>query len=392
MVKRIAVSIENLYLVLFGIYAALYILDRSLINIHIIYQLYMLCMLVILGAMTIFRLNITLKRLILIGVIGIVFLIAAYVTDRTNMLVWALLVINADAADFRKIVKVSLIAGFPALLFIFACSQVGLIPDYIFNHEGMKAHGMGFSYYSFGCYPLMFNMMSYLYLRKKDITLIEILVLLGMNYACYKFTTLRLTFFIFILISVMFILMVKFDLVKKVDTVLIRVLACLSWIVAFSITIWSALHYRQGSKFWREMDEIVNSRIYMSNKAFSMYNVKWIGQYIEMNGNAYGNHVSAENYFFIDSGYVYILLVDGILFTVLVLLMYTYVTHAAVRSNDKPLAIWAAALVLFTAINNPLVALTYNPFLLYFMHVHRSKRSNTDVFLDLIRSKVRLQL
>ena len=67
-------------------------------------------------------------------------------------------------------------------------------------------------------------------------------------------------------------------------------------------------------------------------------------------------------------------------------------THAAVRSNDKPLAIWAAALVLFTAINNPLVALTYNPFLLYFMHVHRSKRSNTDVFLDLIRSKVRLQM
>ena len=100
----------------------------------------MLCMLVILGVMTIFRLNITLKRLILIVVIGIVFLIAAYVTDRPNMLVWALLVINADAADFRKIVKASLIAGFPALLFIFVCSQVGLIPDYIFNHEGMKAH------------------------------------------------------------------------------------------------------------------------------------------------------------------------------------------------------------------------------------------------------------
>lgn len=376
-IKSIHIPLDHktFYLFLYGAYAALDIIDRSLLNIHTIMQMFMMIVIAGLSSLLLLQKGGSVYKMIGEAVIIGVFTIAAFATNRTNMILIGLFVLTAEYTDFHSLVKVSICCTLPALLFVIGCSLIGVIPDYIFVHKGMKAHSLGYSYYANVPYTLMFNMIAYLYLRGKRLKWLEVGVLLVINQIIFSFSTTRLTYYIFLGVLALYVVFVKLSLFKDVNRGLLKAFALVAYPSAFAVTIWSAWHYSNESEFWKSADDLFNTRISLSNKAFGMYSVKPFGQYIKMLGNAYGNNVTQYTYFYIDSGYVYSLLGYGIVFTAVLLSAYSFLMWYACRTNNKPLLVWTFALLVFTVINNAWTSITYNPLLMYLMIAVKNVRS-----------------
>ena len=105
-----------------------------------------------------------------------------------------------------------------------------------------------------------------------------------------------------------------------------------------------------------------------------------------MLGNNAGRVI--DNYFYIDSGYAYSLLGYGIVFTVLIIFMYSVIYYYCCKNNKKKLFIWITAVALFTMINNTWITLEYNPLLFLFFPVFRDLfESGNDNQSDVLNMK-----
>lgn len=372
-------TLETFYLLLFAGYAALNLLSGTPLPFGLIFKVYQYV--AIAGLLTLFVLKnrVSLKRMALITVIAVIFFIIAQKTGKPTLILSGLFVAFAGFSTFDRIVKVSLISTLPTLLFIVACSKVGIIPDHVFLHEGKVAHSLGFSYYGTVPYIVLFCMIGYLYLRGKKIGWFEIFCMVAVNFLVYKVSTTRLAFFLFFVIIALFIFLIKLNIIKDLNRPVYKFLAALGFPLVFGVTIWISLSYIITSPFWRKVDDFSSKRVMMSNRAFSMYDVKLFGQYIEMHGNGYGDN---GIYFYIDSGYVYTLLGNGLLFTVILLLVYSFMMWASCRMNKKELFVWLAAIMAFSMINNVFTNITYNSAFMAFIpllnYMVETKRSPTE--------------
>ena len=73
---------------------------------------------------------------------------------------------------------------------------------------------------------------------------------------------------------------------------------------------------------------------------------------------------SLSSYFYIDSGYVYALLVYGIIVFLLLIIAHSFIFRYAVVKEDSMLWIWCTEICIFSLLNNSLINLNMNPLLL----------------------------
>ncbi len=304
--------------------------------------------------------------------------IAATSTGRTYLILTALFIICAEKMEFDEIVKTSLIASSLTITFIVLSSIVGIIPNYTYHSSaGRAAMCLGFTYYSKVPYTVCFIFIMYMFLRAYKIKWIEIFILLIANFLLYRVTTVRLTFGIMLIAFALEILLIKFkllDLNKKS----IRLFSSIAYPLFFGVVIIITCLFIQGKPAWiYEINALLSNRLKWNARALTIYPITLFGQYIEMEGNSAIR--VAQNYFYIDSGFFYSLMGYGIFFTIIFLLIYSYLYRYSVKSDNKPLFIWLTCVLVFTLINNTWVTITTNPVLLVFGCLIQSTREQNAV-------------
>lgn len=375
---------ETIYLVLFSVYSFLDVIDRSLLYSYVHPLMKLITTIVCLGMVCLFlvrRLSYLMNEtldwkkitiLVTACVVVIVFMIAMMVTDRNYVLIFSLFIINADTTNIRKIVLCSFCSSLPSLLLVVASSKLGIIKDYIFRADDRIAHCFGYLYYTTMPYIALYLGIGYLFLKGRNLRWIEILVLSVINYGIYQYTTTRLTFFIFVGVLIIDILLVKFDWLC-LDRPFFRVVMSFAFPAGCLFTYWCAQNYTYASEFWRKMDKLFTGRLSLSHSAIVKYPPKFWGQYIEMHGNSI--QPTGHSYFYIDSGFMYSTLGYGIIFTTLVVFMYSYLFWYSCKKNNKLLFIWCLAVLAFTIVNNTWISVTYNPMLLCFFSALKERKT-----------------
>ena len=376
---KITFTHEVLYLITFFLFAFVRILDTSLLNIDFLSNVVFIIVCATLAVLWITYDKVSVKKLLCQIIIISAFLLVTITTTRKYLLIYALFLLASNCAEFKKIVKYSLIATLSATCIVMIASQIGIVQDYVFERETEIAHSMGFSYYSAYPYILMFNMLSYMYIRKKSITWIEIAVLLIINQGVYHLSTLRLTYYLTFLIIILYLLVAKMNRIR-LNHKAFYVGSFLLYPLMLFITVWSSLQYTHYNLFWRKLDDILSGRLRLQHKAFDLYSVKLFGQYIETN-NMTNGVVAQHNYFYIDSGFIYSILGYGILLTFILLFMYSFLLFKACQHNDKVLAIWIVSLAIFTVVNNTWLNIHYNCLLLLFPQIYFKGGRNRRIFL-----------
>uniref|UniRef100_UPI00405733EA hypothetical protein n=1 Tax=Agathobacter sp. TaxID=2021311 RepID=UPI00405733EA len=314
----------------------------------------------------------------LIGIIGIVAILGLSLLGSTNktMFLYAFLIIAAHQFKSERILKVSFFTMSFCWISVILASQIGLIEDYVFEPELRARHGLGFAWTTTGAILYFFIVLQYVCLRKAKLSYLELAVLEGVNIVLYVLTDSRMAFLLLslFLITICFVKIGRnrwyfAEKLKYLFVFMPSAIAC--------IAVAIHLFYDSGNAFWQKLNNLLSGRLQLGRDAITEYGFSLLGQKIEWVGFSLDN-LSGEDYNYVDCAYLQLLLEYGILFLVLIMVLYSILVYKALKSKNYYF-MWAIMFILVLSITEPrLMNLAFNPFPVLFLSEVESVEQNRE--------------
>lgn len=294
--------------------------------------------------------------------------------DGINLLQLMLTVLAVRNVSFRKTAKAMFWFCLVMMLVVILGDRVGLIYVEPMLEAKRIRYFLGFNYVSFAAIKF-FNIAAcglYAYTdpqsvgkeskgRIHGILWLFLILLFGANYWYYKMTDTNLIFFLICIMFVLYILCIKCNLNLFADNLLIRTLATIGFPLLCAFTYVVAKLYDERNPTWDRIDDWTHTRLYQMHKGVTRYGVHLFGQVLKENANA----ADMSKYFYIDSAYMKNLLKYGVVYTVLLMIVFSLMFRAAVRAGDRVMCIWLFCAAVYSLFNNNLTSLVSNCSVLY---------------------------
>ena len=274
-----------------------------------------------------------------------------------------LLVFSARDIDFRKLLGTFSVATFLVLCLTIYASQKGMIANMFMNADGGYRFSLGFNYVSFASQRLFFALCTYLMFRGKRISYLELLALFSATVYMYQQTSTSSPFYLSILILTYALLSIK--IFKKefiMGNFWLKALAKYGFIVALAIILYFCF-YSSGNLF-HLVDQFTHNRLRLSVNGFRNFGVSWLGQPISFTTlDMFGNFTS--NYNFIDSSFVQLLVIDGLIVSAFMLFALTKVMKYF-TSIRKDIVLACLGIMIIHGMFDPqMLVLRYSPLILF---------------------------
>ena len=274
-----------------------------------------------------------------------------------------LLVFSARDIDFRKLLGTFSVATFLVLYLTIYASQKGMIANMFMNADGGYRFSLGFNYVSFASQRLFFALCTYLMFRGKRISYLELLALLLATIYMYQQTSTSSPFYLSILILTYALLSIK--IFKKefiIGNFLSKALAQYGFIVALAVILYFCF-YSSGNLF-HLVDQFTHNRLRLSVDGFRNFGVSWLGQPISFTTlDMFGNFTS--NYNYIDSSFVQLLVIDGLIVSAFMLFALTKVMKYFI-SIQKDIVLACLGIMIIHGMFDPqMLVLRYSPLILF---------------------------
>ena len=274
-----------------------------------------------------------------------------------------LLVFSARDIDFRKLLGTFSVATFLVLCLTIYASQKGMIANMFMNADGGYRFSLGFNYVSFASQRLFFALCTYLMFRGKRISYLELLALLLATIYMYQQTSTSSPFYLSILILTYALLSIK--IFKKgfvIENFWMKTIAKYGFVLALIITLYFCF-YSSGNLF-HLVDQFTHNRLRLSVEGFRNFGVSWLGQHVTFTTtDIFGNFTS--NYNFIDSSFVQLLVIDGLIVSAFMLFALTKVMRYFV-SIQKDIVLACIGIMIIHGMFDPqMLVLRYSPLILF---------------------------
>lgn len=288
---------------------------------------------------------------------------------------WILLIISAKDIPFRKILQIYLLMNISIMGLAFIASLLGIIENLAYSDlewDNLR--------YSFGCIyttdfaaHVFFMLLTAYYLYQERLHwyhYIGTFVIAGLiYYYCYaKLDT------ICILLMVLFfggyhVLQWQSKKESAIFTFK-RTRAYLRWKGIWSkaalasmpvlaiLMYYLSVSYEQSNEFLEMINETITGRLALGKTGLKDYGISLFGQDVPMVGFG-GATTLKEEYFFIDSSYLNILLRYGILFLIMVFIMYGFICYK--HKEDTALMLSIVLLAISCFIDHHMMEEAYNP-------------------------------
>ena len=174
-------------------------------------------------------------------------------------------------------------------------------------------------------------------------------------------TDTNLIFYLICVMFLLYVLCVKFNLNLFADNILIRFLASIGYPLLCVFTYAVAVLYNPKNSMWVKIDDWTHTRVQQMSKGVTRLGVHLLGQVLEENSNA----ADMSRYFYIDSAYMKNLLKYGIIYTALLMIVFSIMFRAAVRAGDRVMCIWLFCTAAYSVFNNNMTSLVSNCAVLY---------------------------
>ena len=274
-----------------------------------------------------------------------------------------LLVFSARDIDFRKLLGTFSVATFLVLYLTIYASQKGMIANMFMNADGGYRFSLGFNYVSFASQRLFFALCTYLMFRGKRISYLELLALLLATIYMYQQTSTSSPFYLSILILTYALFSIK--IFKKefiIGNFWSKALAQYGFIVALAVILYFCF-YSSGNLF-HLVDQFTHNRLRLSVDGFRNFGVFWLGQPISFTTlDMFGNFTS--NYNYIDSSFVQLLVIDGLIVSAFMLFALTKVMKYFI-SIQKDIVLACLGIMIIHGMFDPqMLVLRYSPLILF---------------------------
>ena len=274
-----------------------------------------------------------------------------------------LLVFSARDIDFRKLLGTFSVATFLVLCLTIYASQKGMITNMFMNADGGYRFSLGFNYVSFASQRLFFALCTYLMFRGKRISYLELLALLLATIYMYQQTSTSSPFYLSILILTYALLSIK--IFKKefiIGNFLSKALAQYGFIVALAVILYFCFY--SSDNLFHLVNQFTHNRLRLSVDGFRNFGVSWLGQPISFTTlDMFGNFTS--NYNYIDSSFVQLLVIDGLIVSAFMLFALTKVMKYFI-SIQKDIVLPCLGIMIIHGMFDPqMLVLRYSPLILF---------------------------
>ena len=289
-----------------------------------------------------------------------VFAIVALGTDyeyNVKCLSLAGFIICADFTSFKNICKAFLLSVIPATLAVIFLSIIGWTGELVIieGRFGRVAYNLGFIHYAIWARQFLFVFAAYLYVRGKKASWLELGMTAVLSCVVFYYSTQRLTFIASGLFLVMFIIFVKCEAIK-ITSKFIKFISLIAAPVMMIVSIAMAWFYTPDNFILNKINSVTWGRLKLGNRAFEVIPLSLFGQdnaIFNIALNKCTDTLKIDEYFFLDSGYLYMLFLSGILISVITLIMYTYTHWKSCKINDTALFVFINITLIYIFIDNP---------------------------------------
>lgn len=321
--------------------------------------------------------KVTTKMLVglVVGVVFVLFIIFSANGLGYNSPIYMMIFIFAGRnIDFKKKAKFTIVWSSILLLFIILSSVVGVIPNYTISAQKGNMSYLGFRYSLYPATLLSNCIMLYLYIKSKKIKYFEIIGLIIVNYVMYALTISRLIYYFTTLILL-------YTLVKKLTNDIVKVphKICLglvfSYIVSFAFSFFTTLTYNNQSILSQVVNYLTEGRLKLQYQIITHYGLGLLGKKIIWRGSALDASGKRGNgiYFYVDSMYLNITLMYGMIITLGFIIAITYSMYIAYKKNDDMLIILLSILAVHGIVDDLVQYLYYNTFLFILTSIYKKK-------------------
>lgn len=314
------------------------------------------------------------KELVAIAVLVVTSFAALLRNDYDVVFLTILMVASMRRIPFQRIVKYTLYGQILGALLVVGSCFVGLIEDYTYGHQMLSgttivthtAHTYGFTYFTTPAYLMLAIMMEWNYLHFDKVKLPKLVCWGVVQYGVYLVFSSRASFYMSIMYLAL-LLLFSADWFKMKSWIW-KAGALLAVGVLLIVNVILVQQYANGNMLAISINTLTSGRLSYAAKAISLYGVRLLGGQIPMVGGYEANIAGAQDYFYLDSGYLYSLLCYGILITVLLVIAYTIIFADAANKRDKSLYCWLLVFVAINLNNNMFVSVHYMPLLFLLPH------------------------
>lgn len=274
-----------------------------------------------------------------------------------------LLVFSARDIDFRKLLGTFSVATFLVLCLTIYASQQGIIANMFMKADSGYRFSLGFNYVSFASQRLFFALCTYLMFRGKRISYLELLALLLATIYMYQQTSTSSPFYLSILILTYALLSIK--IFKKefiIGNFLSKALAQYGFIVALAVILYFCFY--SSDNLFHLVDQFTHNRLRLSVDGFRNFGVSWLGQPISFTTlDMFGNFTS--NYNYIDSSFVQLLVIDGLIVSAFMLFALTKVMKYFITIQKDIVLACLVIMIIHGMFDPQMLVLRYSPLILF---------------------------
>ena len=282
------------------------------------------------------------------------------VTRHGYLLELAFLILGACGVPFRRILKVYLGVSVPFLAVTVCMALTGHIQNLVFYRGDQIRMSFGIHYPTDFCAHIFFLVCCWAWLRAERITIAEIVLIVLTAVFCYVMCGARTTMLCLLLLAGLLAVVRRLKqtgILKKILLAGVPLSCVLSVALAFL--------YRDGSPLMGKINVLLSNRPRLGHIGLQRYPLVLFGQIVEMQGSG-GTTEVPENYFFLDSSYMYILLCLGICTLLAVMIILFKAALEAYRADRFAALAVLAVLCLECFMEHHLISIGYHPFLLLF--------------------------
>ena len=330
------------------------------------------------------------KRTKIIGILIFISLINMIVFNGGTAIVEIAIIIGCFAMirdNLKDIFKWSIYNLTVGHIIIMLLSFVGILEDHIttrwvgsymgsfFGGEYIS-HQMGFLASNQIPLTLMIVYIMFIAYKKEKITIKEQLLFLILNMCCFISFGARVSFLL--IIGAFFVYCIlrisdKFFPNWTIKTNFIWIL----YPFCMMISVILGYFYNSGSNLWLLLNDIFYNRIRWAHAGLKHYGLSILGYGLKA-GQATGTN--GEN--LVDNGYVLILLQRGIILTIMVIVMWSYLTYIAEKNRDKYMVLSLILIAVASLIDNHLISYKMIPFYCTFISGQDEIKNKGRMLLD----------
>lgn len=299
-------------------------------------------------------------EIIILFIVGVICLISLY-NYRVVMVTSNIFAITAfKGEDYKKIIKYYVYAS--AIAFVLNVI-LGILTPFNGNADqfryGVKRtrYGLGFYYTTICHFYFMSIVLAYLVYKEK-LKLVEYIVIFILNLIIFILGDTKAPFAYVIMILIMHFILEKFD--KSPIYKLFEYFTIISYPFCFLVCYLTYIFYNPSNKFLYILNEVLTGRLRLTQNALNANVITIFGQTAP---------IWRTGEFYIDSSFITMLVLNGVLVTIVCLVFSTYFCYISAKTKKTALLIALLLIAIRSMYDFGFMAMQLSPFTLLFYPV-----------------------